>query len=310
MISSGVSILYSFFTNAKKLKERMPDIKEATGHVTEISKAEFKPTQKYITLEICCGTSRRGRRGAATSTKFRRCSPGAARGAAGRRAPPVPYREMRTMQSVCDPFRRRERGRYRDARRALPHRSRTTRSCSSRLLRRRPAPWRSGPTKHATAAVHATSSSRGRGWCIGGRSTCRPSRPPGLRTAIRSDRRQWAARPRRQRPFGGRSRDCSRSASSSSNDAWPQRREQVARAPARGGERRRQRQAVRRRRPTGGRPVAIFCEHQRSTPRASTGTSSRRTRASCSSDHRSRQWRPARTAPCVGPPRSSPSTRT
>ena len=52
MISSGVSILYSFFTNAKKLKERMPTPLSAL--VTEISKAEFKPTQKYITLEICC----------------------------------------------------------------------------------------------------------------------------------------------------------------------------------------------------------------------------------------------------------------
>ena len=52
MISSGVSILYSFFTNAKKLKERMP--KPLSALVTEISKAEFKPTQKYITLEICC----------------------------------------------------------------------------------------------------------------------------------------------------------------------------------------------------------------------------------------------------------------
>ena len=52
MISSGVSILYSFFTNAKKLKERMPTPLSAL--VTEISKAEFKPTQNYITLEICC----------------------------------------------------------------------------------------------------------------------------------------------------------------------------------------------------------------------------------------------------------------
>ena len=52
MISSGVSILYSFFTNAKKLKERMPT--PLSELVTEISKAEFKPTQKYITLEICC----------------------------------------------------------------------------------------------------------------------------------------------------------------------------------------------------------------------------------------------------------------
>ena len=38
--------------DAKKLKERMP--KPLSELVTEISKAEFKPTQKYITLEICC----------------------------------------------------------------------------------------------------------------------------------------------------------------------------------------------------------------------------------------------------------------
>lgn len=52
MISSGVSILYSFFTNAKKLKERMP--LKMSELVTEVSKIEFKPKQKYITFEICC----------------------------------------------------------------------------------------------------------------------------------------------------------------------------------------------------------------------------------------------------------------
>jgi len=52
MISSGVSILYSFFTNAKKLKERMP--LKMSELVTEVSKVEFKPKQKYITFEICC----------------------------------------------------------------------------------------------------------------------------------------------------------------------------------------------------------------------------------------------------------------
>jgi len=51
MISSGVSILYSFFTNAKKLKERMPMPMSAL--VTEVSKTEFKPKQRYITFEIC-----------------------------------------------------------------------------------------------------------------------------------------------------------------------------------------------------------------------------------------------------------------
>jgi len=51
MISSGVSILYSFFTNAKKLKERMP--MTMSQLVTEVSKTEFKPKQTYITFEIC-----------------------------------------------------------------------------------------------------------------------------------------------------------------------------------------------------------------------------------------------------------------
>ena len=52
MISSGVSILYSFFTNAKKLKERMP--LPMSQLVTEVSKTEFKPKQSYVTFEICC----------------------------------------------------------------------------------------------------------------------------------------------------------------------------------------------------------------------------------------------------------------
>jgi len=52
MISSGVSILYSFFTNQKKLKERYP--MTMSKLVTEVSKTEFKPKQKYITFEICC----------------------------------------------------------------------------------------------------------------------------------------------------------------------------------------------------------------------------------------------------------------
>ena len=51
MISSGVSILYSFFTNAKKLKERMP--MPMSQLVTEVSKTEFKSKQRYITFEIC-----------------------------------------------------------------------------------------------------------------------------------------------------------------------------------------------------------------------------------------------------------------
>ena len=52
MISSGVSILYSFFTNAKKLKERMPMTMSAL--VEEVSKVELKPKQQYLTFEICC----------------------------------------------------------------------------------------------------------------------------------------------------------------------------------------------------------------------------------------------------------------
>ena len=51
MISSGVSILYSFFTNAKKLKERMPMTMSAL--VQEVSKIEFKEKQTFITFEIC-----------------------------------------------------------------------------------------------------------------------------------------------------------------------------------------------------------------------------------------------------------------
>jgi len=52
MISSGVSILYSFFTNRKKLQERMG--LTMSQLVTEVSKIEFKPSQKFITFEICC----------------------------------------------------------------------------------------------------------------------------------------------------------------------------------------------------------------------------------------------------------------
>lgn len=52
MISSGVSILYSFFTNRKKLAERMP--LTMSQLVVEVSKIEYKPTQRYINFEICC----------------------------------------------------------------------------------------------------------------------------------------------------------------------------------------------------------------------------------------------------------------
>merc|ERR1712054_348697 len=52
MISSGVSIIYSFFTNRKKLEERM--VKPMSELVVEISKTEILPKQKYLTFEICC----------------------------------------------------------------------------------------------------------------------------------------------------------------------------------------------------------------------------------------------------------------
>jgi ubiquitin-activating enzyme E1 len=52
MISSGVSILYSFFTNPKKREERMPMTMSAL--VKDVSKTEFKPKQTHLTFEICC----------------------------------------------------------------------------------------------------------------------------------------------------------------------------------------------------------------------------------------------------------------
>merc|ERR1719393_77146 len=52
MISSGVSMLYSFFTNPKKLKERM--VMPMSQLVVEVSKAELKEKQNFVTFEICC----------------------------------------------------------------------------------------------------------------------------------------------------------------------------------------------------------------------------------------------------------------
>ena len=52
MISSGVSILYSFFTNRKKLAERMP--LTMSELVVEVSKVELQPMQRYMSFEICC----------------------------------------------------------------------------------------------------------------------------------------------------------------------------------------------------------------------------------------------------------------
>jgi ubiquitin-activating enzyme E1 len=52
MISCGVSILYSSFTNPAKLAERlgMPVSEVART----VGKLEFTPTQKYLVLEMCC----------------------------------------------------------------------------------------------------------------------------------------------------------------------------------------------------------------------------------------------------------------
>lgn len=52
MISCGVSILYSSFTNPAKLRERlgMPVSEVART----VGKLEFTPTQKYLVLEMCC----------------------------------------------------------------------------------------------------------------------------------------------------------------------------------------------------------------------------------------------------------------
>jgi len=52
MISSGVSILYSFFTNKKKVEERKK--MKLSDVVKTISNTEFKPKQTYIIAEICC----------------------------------------------------------------------------------------------------------------------------------------------------------------------------------------------------------------------------------------------------------------
>merc|ERR1712137_205889 len=54
MISSGVSILYSFFTSQKKLKERMP--LPMSELVKLISKTEFKPTQTTSRLRFAATT--------------------------------------------------------------------------------------------------------------------------------------------------------------------------------------------------------------------------------------------------------------
>lgn len=52
MLSSGVSILYSCFTNPKKLQERMS--LTMSELVEEVGKVELTPKQQYITFEVCC----------------------------------------------------------------------------------------------------------------------------------------------------------------------------------------------------------------------------------------------------------------
>lgn len=50
MLSQGVSILYSFFANKKKVEERMP--MKMSDIITSITKKEFPPNQLFIILEI------------------------------------------------------------------------------------------------------------------------------------------------------------------------------------------------------------------------------------------------------------------
>lgn len=52
MISCGVSMLYSSFTSATKLKERMP--MPLSQIAQSVGKMQFTDTQKYLVLEVCC----------------------------------------------------------------------------------------------------------------------------------------------------------------------------------------------------------------------------------------------------------------
>lgn len=52
MISCGVSMLYSSFTSAAKLKERMP--MPLSQIAQSVGKMQFTDTQKYLVLEVCC----------------------------------------------------------------------------------------------------------------------------------------------------------------------------------------------------------------------------------------------------------------
>lgn len=50
MLSQGVSILYSFFANKKKVEERMP--MPMSKIITSITKKEFPPNQLFLILEL------------------------------------------------------------------------------------------------------------------------------------------------------------------------------------------------------------------------------------------------------------------
>lgn len=52
MLSHGVSILYSFFANKKKVEERKA--MKMTEVITSITKKEFPPNQLFLTLEVIC----------------------------------------------------------------------------------------------------------------------------------------------------------------------------------------------------------------------------------------------------------------
>lgn len=50
MLSQGVSILYSFFANRKKVEERMK--MPMSEIITSITKKEFPPNQLFIVMEL------------------------------------------------------------------------------------------------------------------------------------------------------------------------------------------------------------------------------------------------------------------
>jgi ubiquitin-activating enzyme E1 len=52
MISSGVSIIYSFFTAKAKLEERLP--MKMSELVKTISKTDLPESSNWLTFELCC----------------------------------------------------------------------------------------------------------------------------------------------------------------------------------------------------------------------------------------------------------------